>query len=95
MEVIKAIISLAVTVMFFFLLVQLAWPIILIFGALILFIVLRFRFSARQFRKTVEREEKTYNQQRENYSNQSSGRSQSRSSNPDIIDVEFTEEEID
>lgn len=95
MEVIKAIISLVVTVFFFFLLIQLAWPILLIFGAIILFVILRLRFSARQFRRTVERDERTFNQQRENYNNQSSGRNQSRSSNPDIIDVEFTEEEID
>ena len=95
MEVLKAIISLAVTVMFFFLLIQLAWPILLIFGVLILFVVLRLRFSARQFRRTVEREERSFNQQRDKYSSQSSDRTQSRSSNPDIIDVEFTEEEID
>ena len=75
MEVLKAIISLAVTVM--------------------LFVVLRLRFSARQFRRTVERDERSFNQQRDNYSKQSSDRTQSRSSNPDIIDVEFTEEEID
>ncbi len=95
MEVIKAIISLVVTVMFFFLLIQLAWPILLIFGVLILFVILRLRFSARQFRRTVEREEKAFTQQRDSYSNQSRSQGQSRNTNPDIIDVEYTEEEID
>lgn len=93
MEVIKAILSILVSVMFIFVIIQIAWPLIIIFGLIILFTVVRFRIRANKFQKDVQDQQRQYQKQ----ANQERERTQSTrrtSSTIDVIDAEFTEEEI-
>lgn len=96
MDIIKAVIGIIVGVMVIFLVIQFALPAILVvFAFVIIMSVLRsWRSAGNQNRSRREYEQQTNrtqaNRQRQNNTYQSTR----SNSHPDIIDAEYTEEEI-
>ncbi len=89
MDVIKSMLSILVSLFFLSIVFRLAWPILVFIALIILFTVLRGAFAMRRFRNSASSgQSQSANQQ------QNSGPSFS-SSNPNVIDAEFTEEELD
>lgn len=88
MEVIRAILSILISFLFLGIVIRIAWPLLLILVFFILFTVFRGALMSREYRKRAS-------ERHTESSQQSTSQQQQSSSNPDIIDAEFTEEELD
>lgn len=102
MEVVRAIIAILVGVMVIFIVAQLALPLLGVFAVIIVLGVVRAWASARRYgshrsayEQQRQRDERARRHQSQQQRTSSQSRSQSsRSNNPNVIDAEFTEEEI-
>ncbi len=96
MEVIRAIIMMIVGVMFLIILAQLALPLLGFFAILVIIGLIRNYFFRRSIQKRAEQFERTRSSnQKEREKRQNSSYTQSSSNVVgDVIDAEFTEEEI-
>lgn len=92
MEVLKALLSIIVGVMFFSVLFMLAKPLLLFVLILIIIGIIRIAIARWKFNKQADvfREQATKNRQ----SNQYQSSQQKQNVSGDVIDAEFTEEEI-
>lgn len=84
MDIIKAVIGLLLGLLFLGLILRIAYPILIFVGILFLFTVLRAMFTTRSYQSN----------QRESQQRSNSQQRSSRSSS-DVIDAEYTEEEVD
>lgn len=101
MEVIKAILAILVGIMVIFIVSQLALPLLGIFAIIIILGVVRAWFSAKRYgghRNAYEqqraRDQEARQRQAQSRRNTNTYRTSSQSNNVDVIDAEFTEEEI-
>ena len=81
--------SILVSLFFLSIVFRLAWPILVFIAVIILFTVIRGAFAARSFRNAAN------SAQRQNANRQTYSGTTYQSSNPNVIDAEFTEEELD
>ncbi|NLC54577.1 MAG: hypothetical protein GX769_01685 [Erysipelothrix sp.] len=86
MELIRALISIFLGLIFIGFIIRLAWPILVFFGVLLLFSVIRMTSLSRAYKNTSQNDQRTFD---------NSQTTQSGHPNPNVIDAEFTEEEID
>lgn len=91
MDIIKAMISIFISFLFLTFVLRLAWPILLVIMMFILFTVIRVAFLNRSYRNNRTN---TTDQSR-NKDNTNKRSSSQTSTNPNVIDAEFTEEELD
>lgn len=85
MDIIKAIMGLLLGLLFLGLILRIAYPILVFVGILFLFTVLRSMFTARTYQSN----------QRESYQRPNNQQQTKSRSNSDVIDAEYTEEEVD
>ena len=90
MDILKAILSMLISFLFLGFLFRIAWPLIVIILMLILFASIRTYFVNKKYKEERERQSQQYRQQRSSRQQQST-----RPQDPNVIDAEYTEEELD
>ena len=94
MEIIRAILSIFLGLIFLSFIIRISYPLLMIAGVFILFTVIRVTFMNKSYKNRAngQRTQSTNNQRqnRQTTNNQSTA-----SNNPNVIDAEFTEEELD
>ncbi len=90
MEIIRAILGLLIGLFFLGIIFRIAYPILIIVGALFLFTIIRSMFTVRTYQN--QQKSSTF---RESNTNQRNTERNNTQRSSDIIDAEYTEEEID
>lgn len=91
MEVIRAILSIFLGLLFLGFIFRLAWPLLMILMVFIVFTVIRIAFMNKSYKNDARNRQSTNQRQDSGQRSQTSN----TASNPDVFDAEYTEEELD
>lgn len=87
MELLKAIISIFLGVIFLSFIIRISYPLLVIFALFILYMIIKTALINRRFRNASQNMRQAFEDQQD--------QSQNTSNNPNVIDAEYTEEELD
>lgn len=94
MEIIRAIISIFLGLLFISFIIKITWPILVVFGVFILYMVINIATRNRSNKNRAQSKQAQFNQ-RQNRTNPNTSQSSTTRRDPNVIDAEFTEEELD
>ena len=92
MEIIRALVSIFLCLLFLSFIIRITWPLLVVFGIFILYMVLKVNRNAKNFKNTNPNNQQQYRENRQSRTNSSQS---TVNRDPNIIDVEYTEEELD
>lgn len=97
MEVIRAILMMVLGVIFLSFIIRISGPLFLLLGIFIIFTVIRVAFLNNRYKNNSKRQQDQRRQQFDNQRRRQSNQSDQRRplSDSDVIDAEYTEEELD